>query len=137
MGVSACLSWVLAGRQPEALARFYGAMFGTEWRQGLSEGHWIVQLPSGGQLQIYRPSRSRSIPSPGQALAPCLQREAVATGDGCIHNLECWVGEALALGASVEESPRQEPFGVECWLRDPEGNRLLLLVTPARLDQRP
>ena len=26
--------------------------------------------------------------------------------------------------------PRQEPFGAEAWLLDPEGNRLLLLVLP-------
>ena len=38
--------------------------------------------------------------------------------------------EALGLGASVEDPPRQEPFGAEAWLLDPEGNRLLLLVLP-------
>ncbi len=35
---------------------------------------------------------------------------------------------ALELGASVQDPPRQEPFGAEAWLVDPEGNRLLLLV---------
>ncbi len=38
--------------------------------------------------------------------------------------------EALGLGASMEDQPRQEPFGAEAWLLDPEGNRLLLLVPP-------
>ncbi|MEB3354768.1 MAG: hypothetical protein VKM34_11145 [Cyanobacteriota bacterium] len=37
---------------------------------------------------------------------------------------------ALALGASLLDPPRQEPFGAEAWLLDPEGNRLLLLVSP-------
>jgi hypothetical protein len=30
----------------------------------------------------------------------------------------------------VGDPPRQEPFGAEAWLLDPEGNRLLLLVLP-------
>jgi hypothetical protein len=28
----------------------------------------------------------------------------------------------------VQDPPRQEPFGAEAWLLDPEENRLLLLV---------
>ena len=38
--------------------------------------------------------------------------------------------QALELGASVKDLPRQEPFGAEAWLLDPEGNRLLRLVLP-------
>jgi hypothetical protein len=45
--------------------------------------------------------------------------------------LHAWIATALELGASVDVSPRQEPFGAEAWLLDPEGNRLLLLVLPA------
>jgi len=45
--------------------------------------------------------------------------------------LHAWIATALKLGASVDDSPRQEPFGAEAWLLDPEGNRLLLLVLPA------
>jgi hypothetical protein len=46
--------------------------------------------------------------------------------------LHAWIAMALELGASVEDPPRQEPFGAEAWLLDPEGNRLLLLVLPAQ-----
>ena len=42
--------------------------------------------------------------------------------------LHAWIATALELGTSVDDSPRQEPFGAEAWLLDPEGNRLLLLV---------
>jgi hypothetical protein len=42
--------------------------------------------------------------------------------------LNDWISAALGLGASLQEPPRQEPFGTEAWLLDPEGNRLLLLV---------
>ncbi|MFO7628667.1 MAG: hypothetical protein R6W06_03945 [Prochlorococcaceae cyanobacterium] len=44
--------------------------------------------------------------------------------------LNTWIKEALELGASVADPPRQESFGAEAWLLDPEGNRLLLLVLP-------
>ena len=37
--------------------------------------------------------------------------------------------QALALGAQRLEAPRQEAFGCEVWLLDPEGNGLLLLVS--------
>jgi hypothetical protein len=43
-------------------------------------------------------------------------------------HLGTWISEATALGAIAAEPPRQEPFGAEVWLLDPEGNRLLLLV---------
>jgi hypothetical protein len=45
--------------------------------------------------------------------------------------LHAWIATALELGATVDDPPRQEPFGAEAWLLDPEGNRLLLLVWPA------
>jgi hypothetical protein len=41
------------------------------------------------------------------------------------------IATALNLGASAGDPPRQESFGAEAWLLDPEGNRLLLLVVPA------
>jgi predicted enzyme related to lactoylglutathione lyase len=39
------------------------------------------------------------------------------------------VQQSLELGASLLEPPRQEPFGWEAWLVDPEGNSLLLLAS--------
>jgi hypothetical protein len=44
--------------------------------------------------------------------------------------LQAWISTALELGATVDDPRRQEPFGAEAWLLDPEGNRLLLLVLP-------
>lgn len=40
----------------------------------------------------------------------------------CLHQ------QAMYAGGSLLEPPRHEPFGVEVWLLDPEGNHLLLLV---------
>ena len=50
----------------------------------------------------------------------------------CIQTLVDAVGlsGSLVLGATAVDPPRQEPFGAETWLLDPEGNRLLLLVMP-------
>ena len=44
--------------------------------------------------------------------------------------LNNWIITALDIGASVREPPREEPFGAEAWVLDPEDNRLLLLVLP-------
>ena len=61
-------------------------------------------------------------------MALCLQRQADAgTALAVLHT---WISAALELGASVEDPQRQEYFGDEAWLLDPEGNRLLLLVLP-------
>ena len=42
-------------------------------------------------------------------------------------NLESSLEQALAQGARALEAIRQESFGREVWIEDPEGNRLLLL----------
>ena len=125
------LSWVLAAQQPEALARFYGALFQTAPRPGVAAQHWLVDLPGGGVLQLYRPSRTRAMPAAAQALAPCLQHQVDGKADNPLELLHAMVDAARQLGATVVEAPRQEPFGAECWLADPEGNRLLLLCTAA------
>jgi hypothetical protein len=122
-------SIVLAADQPAALARFYGALLGVELQPGLSSTHWRLPWPAGGWLEVYAPSRTRPQPRQQGRLALCLQRRA--DGSGALAALNDWTTAALALGASLQDPPRQEPFGAEAWLLDPEGNRLLLLVLPA------
>ena len=128
---STSLSWVLAAHKPEALARFYSALFQTTHRPGVAEQHWLVDLPGGGVLQLYRPSRTRAMPAAAQALAPCLQHKVGVTAGDPLEPLHAMVETARQLGATVVEPARQEPFGAECWLADPEGNRLLFLITTA------
>jgi hypothetical protein len=122
-------SLVLAADEPAALARFYGGLLKEEPLPGLSGTHWRVPWPTGGWLEVYAPSKSRPQPRQPGRLALCLQRKADAAGPLAV--LHAWIATALELGASVDDSPRQEPFGAEAWLLDPEGNRLLLLVLPA------
>lgn len=59
-------------------------------------------------------------------MALCLQQNA--DGGDSAFLLQAWIQQATAQGGSLLEPPRHESFGVEAWLLDPEGNRLLLLV---------
>jgi hypothetical protein len=123
-------SIVLAADDPAALAQFYGALLGALPQPGLSAAHWRVPWPAGGWLELYAPSRHRPQPPQQGRLALCLQRQADGSS-GALAVLQAWITTALDLGASSEDPPRQEPFGAEAWLLDPEGNRLLLLVMPS------
>ncbi len=122
-------SLVLAADDPAALVQFYGALLKLEPQPGISSRHWRLPWPAGGWLEVYAPSRSRPQPPQWGRLALCLQRQA--DGRGALAVLHAWIAAALELGASVGDPPRQEPFGAEAWLLDPEGNHLLLLVVPA------
>ena len=121
-------SIVLAADEPAALARFYGALLEVEPQPGLSASHWRLPWPAGGWLEVYGPSRSRPQPRQQGRLALCLQRQA--DGSAAVALLNAWIARALERGASLQDPPRQEPFGAEAWMLDPEGNRLLLLVLP-------
>lgn len=123
-------SIVLAADDPAALARFYGALLDVEPRPGLSNTHWRLAWPAGGWLEVYAPSRNRPQPRQEGRLALCLQRQA--DGTGALAVLQAWITTALDQGATGGDAPRQETFGAEAWLLDPEGNRLLLLVLPQR-----
>lgn len=121
-------SIVLAADDPAALARFYGALLEVQPQPGLSARHWRLPWPGGGWLELYGPSRARPQPRQPGRLALCLQRQAEASAGLAL--LKAWIRAACDLGASELDPARQESFGSEAWLLDPEGNRLLLLVRP-------
>ena len=116
-------SLVLAADDPAALASFYGAVVGSTPSPGSASSHWRLPLPTGQSLEIYSPSRSRPLPRQRGRLALCLHIEGAEAG------LKAVVQQSLELGAYLLEPPRQEPFGWEAWLVDPEGNSLLLLAS--------
>ena len=120
-------SIVLAADDPATLARFYGALLSAEPQQGWGASHWRVPWPAGGFLELYAPSSSRPQPRQPGRMALCLQQQTVEGGDAAAL-LQTWIQQATAEGGSLLERPRHEPFGVEAWVLDPEGNRLLLLV---------
>lgn len=118
---------VLAADAPERLAAFYGALLGTDPLRGVSPSHWRLLGPGESRLEIYAPSRRRPRPRGEGRLALCFSRPA---GEALpLQVLHDWLAVVQALGAEPVEPPRQEPFGAEAWLADPEGNRLLLLVS--------
>lgn len=117
---------VLAADKPAALARFYGALLAVDPQPGLSASHWRLPWPAGGFLELYAPSRSRPQPRQQGRLAMCLNRRA--DGSEALAALNAWIQTAQNLGACLLEPARQEPFGAEAWLLDPEANRLLLLM---------
>lgn len=117
---------VLAADHPAALAAFYADLMGVEAEPGLSSSHWRLPWPPGGWLELYAPSRSRPRPRSEGRLALCLQHSA--EGADPMPALSTWAQAAITRGATLREPPRRESFGAECWLLDPEGNRLLLLM---------
>ena len=119
------MSWVLAAHNPQKLAEFYAQALNCSCRAGLSDQHWTVSLPTGGTLQVYRPSRRRPWPIRGAAMAPCLQRKSNSRAE---TELETWIRQLEGLGAQRREHTRLESFGAECWMEDPEGQPFLTLV---------
>ncbi|MEB3176119.1 MAG: VOC family protein [Synechococcus sp.] len=109
--------WVLAADAPQALAGFYAQLCGCPQPTTTNSTVQRLELPGAGCLLIYRPSRQRPQPAQPGRMALALQ----------VPQLEHAITTALALQARVLEEPRQESFGREAWLADPEGNRLLLL----------
>ena len=119
------ISWVLAAEDSARLATFYSELFQATLKPGLAEHHCIVQFSDGTQLEIYRPSRRRSFPARGRALAPCLR---LSPSQQPLPELQRLLSNALQRGGSLLEEARLEPFGAEAWIQDPEGNPLLLLA---------
>lgn len=119
---------MLAADDPAGLARFCGALLEVQPLPGWSTSHRRVPWPAGGWLEVYAPSRQRPQPRQQGRLAAYVQRRAGGTTASAV--LEAWISAALGLGASLLQPLRQESFGAEAWLLDPEGNRLLLLVMP-------
>jgi predicted enzyme related to lactoylglutathione lyase len=107
--------WVLASNNPGELAQFYAALVS---KQAINRGStWVLTLTEAGELVFYRPSQTRPQPAQPGRLALCLE----------IGQLEMAIDRAIALGGQRLEAIRQESFGREAWMADPEGNRLLLL----------
>lgn len=97
------------------MARFYSQLLNVpvEIKGSVQQ----LTLSQGQQLVIYQPSSQRPQPAQHGRLALCLPSS----------NLESSLEQALAQGARALEAIRQESFGREVWIEDPEGNRLLLL----------
>ena len=125
------ISWVLAADDTGNLGRFYSDLFQARFMPGMGVHHCVVEFGNGTRLEIYRPSRKRSFPTRGRALAPCLRLDPSLDP---LPELQSLLSTALEPGGSLLEGARVEAFGAEAWIKDPEGNPLLLLAPLASVD---
>ena len=125
------ISWVLAAEDTGKLGRFYSDLFQARLIPGMADHHCVVEFGNGTWLEIYRPSRQRSFPTRGRALAPCLRLDPSLDP---LPELQSLLSTALERGGSLLEEARVEAFGAEAWIKDPEGNPLLLLAPLASAD---
>ncbi|WP_115023193.1 VOC family protein [Synechococcus sp. UW69] len=125
------ISWVLAADDTGNLGRFYSDLFQARLIPGMADHHCVVEFGNGTRLEIYRPSRKRSFPTRGRALAPCLRLDPSLDP---LPELQSLLSTALERGGSLLEEARVEAFGAEAWIKDPEGNPLLLLAPLASAD---
>ena len=79
-----------------------------------------LRLPMGMALVLYRPSRKRPQARQAGRLALCLR----------CTDLDGTRQRAIALGAQLLGPRKEEAFGREQWLLDPEGNRFLVWEEP-------
>ncbi|MDI3387982.1 VOC family protein [Streptomyces sp. B-S-A8] len=105
---------------PERSRTFYGRTLGLgiyrEFGTGPERG--TVYFLGGGFLELS--GRADRAPSPGIRL--WLQVADVAAAHG----------ELRAGGVEVVREPRQEPWGlIEMWIKDPDGNDIVLVEVPA------
>ncbi len=127
------ISWVLAADDTGNLGRFYSDLFQARLIPGMADHHCVVEFGNGTRLEIYRPSRKRSFPTRGRALAPCLRLDPSLDP---LPELQSLLSTALERGGSLLEEARVEAFGAEAWIKDPEGNSLLLLAPLASADSK-
>ena len=121
---------VLASDNPQRLAGFYTGLVDGESATVVPVapgGAVTVRLPTGMDVVLYRPSHRRPQPRRSGGLALCLR----------CTDLEYTRQRAMALGGQALEPVREESFGREQWLLDPEGNPVLLWEDPTNPRDRP
>ncbi len=127
-------SFLIASAQPRELSRFYALVCNGKVLEGYNPNHYLIMYRQNYKIQIYKPSREIIRPCEGlSAFSICFQKKPNIEP---LMKLKEWCKEIVSLGAHVYEEPRNESFGAEAWLLDPEGNTFLLLVPLLRsIDQ--
>ncbi|MFD5429161.1 VOC family protein [Streptomyces sp. NPDC127084] len=110
---------LLRPTDPDRSRRFYEDVLGLQiYREfGTGPERGTVYFLGGGFLEIT--GRSDTPPAPGLSL--WLQ----------VSDAKAAYGHVLAHGATVEQPPRREPWGlVEMWVLDPDGVRIAVVEVP-------
>ena len=118
-------SFVIAAKAPKELAEFYAKVHKVKISQGITADHFLIQVGVGINIHIYKLSDSKKNLKGGRASCLCFQKQPSSKA---LSIVEKWSIELQKFGAIFIEEVREESFGAEVWLSDPEGNDFLLLV---------
>tara|TARA_B100001250_G_C19342457_1_gene589690 strand:+ start:190 stop:594 length:405 start_codon:yes stop_codon:yes gene_type:complete len=119
------INFSIASENPLLLANFYAQFNALEVSEGFGSSHFFISLNNECKIQFYKPSSKRSWPTKGSVTSLLFQKKPCKNTMLC---LEQWMSALILLGAKVVEEPREEPFGSEVWMKDPEDNQFLILV---------
>lgn len=110
---------LLRPTDPERSRRFYEDILDLQiYREfGTGPDRGTVYFLGGGFLEV----SGRSDTPPGPGISLWLQ----------VSDAKAAYGHLTARGATVEQPPRREPWGlVEMWLTDPDGVRIAVVEVP-------
>jgi catechol 2,3-dioxygenase-like lactoylglutathione lyase family enzyme len=118
---------IIRPRDPERTVAFYRDTLGLAIFREFPGGT-VFFLGGGGLLEVS--GQGSAGPSPDVVL--WLQ----------VRDLEDAARQFAAEGVTIDREPREEPWGLkEMWVRDPDGQRIVVVEIPAdhplRRDQRP
>mgnify|MGYP001244914971 CR=1 FL=1 len=118
-------SFVIASRSPKELAEFYAKVHKNEICKGISSFHYVVPLSNGLKIHIYNSSNVSDQFNKRRSACLCFQKR---TSSDPISLVKQWSMDIEKIGGNILEDPRQEDFGAEAWISDPEGNDFLIFV---------
>ena len=119
------LSFVMASKYPKELAEFYQLLIEAELSPGIASQDFCLTHPEGVKIHIYKPSTNNPFPKKGDILSLCLKS---VPNENPMEYLKYWLIELISKGASISKDPKEEDFGAEAWMADPDGNIFLVLV---------
>ena len=119
------LNFVISSTKPKELAHFYAFASEGEALEGIGSNHWIVVNTDGVEINFYRSSSETLRQSTQVTIAPCFKSQPSLEPADFI---ERWYFSLREKGASLLKESKEEIFGSEMWLKDPDGNPFLLWV---------
>ena len=119
------ITFVMASLFPKKLAEFYALITEGELKTGLTNEDFCIFVQKGIKIHLYKPSSNSSFPLKGNVFSLSLNSKPK---EQPMEYLDKWLNSLFLLGASVSVRPKLQPFGAEAWIKDPEGNSILVFV---------
>ena len=119
-------SFLIASTNPRKLSEFYALVCNENVSNGLNSNHYLIIYRENLKIHFYKASmKHQGFYEGPSSVALCFQKESSLEP---LLKLKEWCKELFSLGAEVLVEPKNEFFGAEAWMQDPEGNSFLLLV---------